>query len=99
MKYKLMFFSPLILFFCLLRSQAQDITAYKFGKVDAADFNLPSLAFDSGMNAVIISDIGSTSFEGNNHGYFTLVFTSYIRVKILNKNGFDIGTRNIHLYH
>jgi|SRR5450432_705627 len=83
----------------LVKLQAQDITPYKFGKITAADFNIPTLAFDSGANAVIISDIGSTSFEGNIHGYFTLVYTHYMRVKIINKNGLDIGTRQINIFH
>jgi hypothetical protein len=99
MKYKLLLFCILGLFLTTDGFQAQDITPYKFGKITAADFNLPSLAFDSGMNAVIISDIGSSSFEGNNQGYFTIVFTHFLRIKILNKNGVDAGTREIQLYH
>ncbi len=89
----------LIIFVCAFHIQAQDKTNYKFGKVAAADFNVPASNLDSGANAVIISDIGSTSFEGNTKGFFTLVFTHYTRVKIMNKNGFDIGSRNIYLYH
>ena len=48
---------------------------------------------------MILADIGSTSFEGNNQGFFSLVYTRFIRVKIINKNGFDIGSREITLYH
>src|SRR3954470_7994322 len=79
--------------------QAQDKTSYKFGKVNPSDFNLSSSKTDSGANAVIMSDIGSTSFEGNTKGFFTLVFTHYMRVRIMNKNGFNIGSHNIYLYH
>src|SRR5258706_12530425 len=79
--------------------QAQDKSNYKFGKITPADFNLAAAKFDSGANAVIIADIGSTSFEGNNKGFFTLVFTRFMRVKIMNKNGFDAGSRQIFLYH
>jgi hypothetical protein len=89
----------LFVFLCICHIQAQDKTNYKFGKVSAADFNLSASKQDSGANAVIISDIGSTSFEGNTKGFFTLVFTHYMRVKIMNKNGFDIGSHNILLYH
>ena len=89
----------LIILLCAFEIQAQDKTNYKFGKVTASDFNLPASKLDSGANAVIISDIGSTSFEGNTKGFFTLVFTRYMRVKIMNKNGFDIGSHNIYLYH
>ena len=84
---------------CVYHLHAQDKTNYKFGKITAADFNLSVAKLDSNANAVIISDIGSTSFEGNTKGFFTLVFTHYMRVKIMNKNGFDIGSHSILLYH
>jgi hypothetical protein len=78
---------------------AQGKSDYKFGKVTEADFSLSAEKFDSGANAVIIADIGSTKFEGNNKGTFTLIFTRFMRVKIMNKNGFDIGNHQILLYH
>ena len=77
----------------------QDRSNCKFGKIAPADFNLEAARFDSGANALIIADIGSTTFEGNNKGFFTLVFTRFMRVKILNKNGFDAGNYQIFLYH
>jgi hypothetical protein len=70
---------------------SQDRTAYKFGKISATDFNVTAPASDSGASVVIIADIGSTSFEGNNKGFFVLVFTRYLRVKILNKSGFSMA--------
>lgn len=88
-----------VIFLCKFNLEAQDKTNYKFGKLTASDFNIPTSKLDSGANAIIISDIGSTSFEGNNKGYFTLVFTHYMRVKIVNKNGFNIGSQNIYLHH
>src|ERR1700753_121559 len=91
-----------ILVLCALiseRLEAQDKGKYKFGTITAADFNIPVEKFDSGANAVIISEIGSTSFEGNTKGFFTLIFTYYVRVKIINKNGIKIGNHEIFLYH
>jgi len=84
---------------CLFQVYGQDITKYQFGIITRADFNKTPEKFDSTANAIIISDIGNTSFEGNNHGDFTLVFKRYIRVKIINKNGFNIGNYSIDLYH
>ncbi|HEV3223046.1 MAG TPA: DUF3858 domain-containing protein [Puia sp.] len=84
---------------CLFHVYGQDITKYQFGNITRADFNKTPEKFDSSSNAIIISDIGNTSFEGNNHGDFTLVFKRYMRVKIINKNGFDIGNYSIDLYH
>jgi hypothetical protein len=85
--------------FLKLEINAQDAKSYKIGKITVSDFNVPELKFDSGANAVIISDIGSARFEGNNKGYFTLFFTHYMKVKIINNNGFDIGKFEIELYH
>src|ERR1700680_2483346 len=84
---------------CLHNGLAQEVLNIKFGKISTADFNLETAKFDSGANAVIVADIGKTSFEGNNKGFFTLIFTRFIRVKIMNKNGFEIGSQNILLYH
>ena len=79
--------------------QAQDKSNYKFGKITPSDFNQTAAKFDSGANAVVLADIGSTTFEGNNKGYLNLVFTRFMRVKIMNKNGFDVGNQRIFLYH
>ncbi len=84
---------------CFHLLHAQDKADYKFGKITAADFNLSADKFDSGANALIIADIGTARFEGNNKGSFTQIFTRFMRVKVINKNGFDIGSREISLYH
>src|ERR1700722_18149017 len=99
MKNLLFILFAFIVWFPLNSLHAQEKSGYKFGKITPADFNLAAAKFDSGANAVIIADVGSTTFEGNNKGYFTLVFTRFMRVKIMNKNGFDIGNRHIFLYH
>ncbi len=92
----------IILLPCLLVLQnylsAQSKLNIKFGKISAADFDLTKNVYDTGAAAVVIADIGSTSFEGNNKGYFTLVFNRYRRVKILNKNGFDVASGEVEVY-
>jgi hypothetical protein len=95
---KFMFF---FICFCLSLHNlfAQEALSIKFGKISQADFKIEAPKFDSEANALIIADIGKTSFEGNDKGFFTLIFTRFIRVKIMNKNGFDIGSQNILLYH
>ena len=70
----------------------------KFGKVTAADFDLSKHSIDTGANAVVIADLGSSAFEGNNDGWFTLVFKHHQRIKILNKNGLDAATYEIPLF-
>jgi hypothetical protein len=79
---------------------AQDKPATVFGKVTAADFNLPaSPLIDSNTNAVILSDIGSVHFIGNEQSWFSYVYQRQTRIKILNKKAFDdVATVHIHLY-
>jgi hypothetical protein len=77
---------------------AQDKAPAKYGKISPADFDLAAGNLDSAANAVIIADVGSSSFEGNSKGWFTLEFHHYKRIKIRNKNGFDAGTVVIPLY-
>ena len=67
---------------------AQDKSPVKFGKISAEDFTIKQ-PFDTGASAVVIADIGSSVFEGNVKGWFSLMYKRFRRVKILNKNGFD----------
>ncbi|SRR5579871_142659 len=88
---------------CILLLQsylsAQEKLNIKFGKITAADFDLSKNKIDSGAAAVIIADIGNTSFEGNSKGDFTLVFKRFKRIKILSKRGFDAASEEISLYN
>lgn len=77
---------------------AQEKVDLKFGKISPADFDLSSRSFDTAAGAVYIADIGKTEYEGGSKGWFTLVFTRHVRVKILNKNGFDAADFLIGLY-
>ena len=78
---------------------AQDKIPVKFGTVTPADFSLPaSPAIDSNTNAVIIADLGVTTFKGNKLGWVSYVYKRKARIKILNKKGFDLATVKIRLY-
>jgi hypothetical protein len=78
---------------------AQDSLGIEFGKMTIADFNEYALKSDTGASAVIIADIGKTYFEGTNMGFLDVVFTRFMRVKILNKNGFKIAKYEIGFYN
>ena len=80
-----------------LAVMAQDKSPLKFGKVEPADFDV-NIKFDSGAGAIVIADIGKSTFEGNNKGYFSLVYKYTRRLKIINKNAFDAATNKILLY-
>ncbi len=62
---------------------AQNKLVIKFGKVTSADFSLPASGYDTSAAAVVIADVGYSSFEGNNHGSFSLKFEHKQRIKIL----------------
>ena len=88
---------PAILFSIPVFSQTK--TNLKFGEISASDFNLPQTdIIDSNTNAVIIADVGSSTFVGNRKGWFTLVFRRQTRIKILNEKAFDLATVHIPLY-
>jgi hypothetical protein len=78
---------------------AQDKSSAKFGAISPANFILPNTNIvDSNTNAVIIADVGSSTFIGNKKGWFTLVFKRYTRIKILNEKAFHLATVHIPLY-
>lgn len=85
-------FKTLILFVLGVTAQnylsAQEKFDIKFGKVSAEDFNLSKYNFDTAAGAVYIADKGNSEFDGDNDG-FRLIFRRQVRIKILNKNGFD----------
>lgn len=83
---------------CALKAFSQDAPRFKFGKVDAQEFQRKVYAVDSSANAVILSEVGVSRFVGNNTGGFTLEFKVYRRVHILNKNGYSIADVTIPLY-
>jgi hypothetical protein len=77
---------------------AQEKLNFKYGKVSPADFDLSKNKFDTSVSAVVIADVGSSGFDGNTKGWFSLSFKKQTRIKILNKNGFDAANVEIPLY-
>lgn len=70
----------------------------KFGKISTSDFSVISPVVDSGSAAIVLSDIASSDFEGNNNGDFTLVYKRHKRVLIRTRAAFDAATVSIQLY-
>jgi transglutaminase-like putative cysteine protease len=91
---------PLVIF-CTLTLPAfsqKESSFTKFGKISASTFATKVYPIDSSANAVVLSDIGSASLEGNSKGWFSLVTRKHKVVHILNKNGYDEANVEIHLY-
>ena len=70
----------------------------KFGKITSDDLQTKIYAIDSNANAVVLSDVGSASFQGNTNGWFSLQSKRHTVIHILNKNGYDEASIEIPLY-
>jgi hypothetical protein len=88
----------LLCFSGIVVARAQDKVNIKFGKILPADFTVSSPLIDSNVNAVVLSDIGSSEFIGNEKGWFSLVFKRHKRIKILNTKGFNAADISVLLY-
>jgi hypothetical protein len=89
----------LALVFLQSNLNAQDKLSIKFGKVKPEDFDVKSVLIDSSTSAVVVADVGKSSFIANTTELtFSLVFTEKKRIKIISKNGFDAATITIPLY-
>src|ERR1051326_3912399 len=80
------------LFLTLTEFAQKSQPKFKFGDVKPEDFEPKVYDIDSSANAVILADIGNSEFEGNSKGDFSLIYTHQRRIRIINKNGFDIAT-------
>ena len=90
-------FLCLVLLTCL-SLPAQDKTRIKFGKLSRQDFEAAIYPPDSGASAVVLADIGSSEFTGNNKGWFSLEYKFFRRARIISKNGYGIAEIEIPLY-
>jgi hypothetical protein len=70
---------------------AQDSLNIAFGNLSPSDFSQPLPKAFSNSSAVVIADIGKTYFLGESVLLMKQIYTRFIRVKILNKNGFHIA--------
>jgi hypothetical protein len=93
------FLFPILILYAFSQAVAQDELNVKFGKITASDFQTAAPKFDTGANAVILSDIGRTTFEGNGKDFFSIIYTRFVRIKILNRNGYHAADFEILLYN
>jgi len=87
-----------ILLFLQSYSHAQDKLSLKFGKINPEDFDLSKHNFDTSAGAVYLADVGTSEFEGNSKGWFSLIYKRHARIKILSKGGMDLANVTIPLY-
>jgi hypothetical protein len=93
---------PCLIACCLILSgmvvHAQDKMPVKFGKVTPQDFTVTAGSLDSAADAVVVADFGTSAFEGNVKGWFTLEFHHTKRIRILKRPGFDAANITIPLF-
>ncbi len=86
------------LFVLMMAAHAQTGPKIKFGKISVSDLSPTVYSLDSNASAVVLADVGSSAFEGNEKGSFKLIFKRLTRIHILNKNGYDAGEFHIPIY-
>lgn len=91
--------SAILLNTAYAQEKKKETKTYKFEKLTPADFAINANAVDSAANAVVLADVGNSSFEGNTKNWFSLIYNHRQRIKILNKNGLDAATFAIYLYY
>ncbi|MBO9729998.1 MAG: DUF3857 domain-containing protein [Chitinophaga sp.] len=80
-----------------LRATAQDPAKMKFGKVDKQEFTIEKFDKDTGAHAIVLSEIGSSKFETDGND-LRLVYKVHRRIKVVDKNGYDVATVEVPLY-
>jgi hypothetical protein len=69
-----------------------------FGDIKAADFSPKVYPIDTAAQGVVLSDVGSSTYEVDTRGGFNIIFKRHTRIRLLNRNAFDEATFSIPLY-
>lgn len=69
----------------------------KYGAVSAKDLSTKIYSIDSNAEAVVLYSKCDVKYEGNNSGWFNVVYKYQKKIHILNKNAFRLGTVEIPL--
>lgn len=70
----------------------------KFGDIKPEDFAPTAYSVDSSASGVVLFDVGSSKYEGNTAGGFSIAFNRHTRIRLLNRNSFDLASITIPLY-
>ena len=89
----------LIAVICISFSLLAQKPPIKFGDVPLDQIKMTVYDKDSSANAVILTDYGESRLEYVKGSGFKLKFTRHVRIKVLNKNGYEWGNASIYLYH
>ena len=71
----------------------------KFGDINPEEFTKDYSSLDSAAEAVYLYESGSVKHEGNNNGWFSVIYKVHRRILLTSKNSFDdLSTVKINLY-
>jgi len=88
------FFTGLLLFGSFL-AHAQD---FSFGKLKKEDFAIDIGQLDTAANAFVIREYGSAQVNYTSHAGLVVEFVKHVRIKILNKEGYQHANFSIPLF-
>ena len=81
-----------------MMSFAQNAKNEKFGIIKIEDFSPKLETTNEDALAIVLSDIGSSEFVGNNSGSFTVVFKQHKKILIKKKAAFEAASFSVNLY-
>jgi hypothetical protein len=84
----------LLLVSCISFAQRPKI---KYGDVKPEDLKKTIYEIDSSANAVVLYDYCTVKYEGDSKADFNVIYKFHKRIKLLNKNSFDLATVSIPL--
>lgn len=90
----------LVLFFCLVLpfyalaqdNKSKEKCPVSFFKVTPSDFNVDFNNLDTTSGAIVLADVGTSAFVGNNDGWFSIQFTRKKRIYIYKQSAYGIAT-------
>ena len=98
MKYFLKTATAVLIFVCLSLSSFAQNPPIKFGDIPLDQLKMKVYEKDSSASAVILADYGK-SYIDYRVDQFQVIFERHVRIKIMNKDGYEWANHEIQLYH
>ena len=98
MKKHFIFLRTMVILFLFTAELIAQKPFMKVGKVPIEDLKMTSYAADTSAQAVVLGDFGYTRFAYSQDDWFTIDFYRHLRIKILDKEGFEWADFEIPLY-
>ncbi|MBS0029136.1 transglutaminase domain-containing protein [Chitinophaga sp. 22321] len=97
MRYTFVLLTCLVSSLFSLYAVAQEGPKMKFGKITKEEFTGKAFEKDTGAHAIILSEIGTSTFQSDGKD-LRLVHKVHRRIRINDKNGYDVATVEVPLY-